>query len=242
MAKSPAQRGVSVQQLHTDYKAPEFLAALKLFLNSRLPRDKVVSPMESDQFNVFNQLYVKIKPSVVTGHDSSWQKIRAKPKVAACGRKAGSPPDLILCLCGTKDTSREFFGGLIVSTQPHRRRKCALTRISLQEMRIAQVRVIFKLPDHLGHYPHPLAYVEWFTSLRRHDPISGQFIVSHSMWNHQRNVLVISADRFTCPCHLQAQCGRNISSDWTANNMLETASAFHVNSYIDLDTFVALSH
>ena len=91
MAKSPAQCGVSVQQLHTDYKAPEFLAALKLFLNSCLPRDKVVSPMESDQFDVFNQLYVKIEPSMVTGHDSSWQKIRAKPKVAACGHKARSP-------------------------------------------------------------------------------------------------------------------------------------------------------
>ena len=162
-----------------------------------------------------------------------WPLVDARP---------GPPPDLILCLCGTKDNSREFFGGLIVSTQPHRRRKCALTRISLQEMQIAQVCIIFKLPDHLGHYPHPLAYVEWFTSLRRHDPISGQFIISHSTRNHQRNVSVISADRFTRPCHLQAQCGRNISSDWTANNVLETASAFHVNSYIDLDTFVALSH
>ncbi|KIM58472.1 hypothetical protein SCLCIDRAFT_128060, partial [Scleroderma citrinum Foug A] len=185
--------------------------------------DKVLSPMESDQFDVFNQLYIKIKPSMVTGHDSSWQKIHAKPKVAACGRKAGSPTRFDTAFVWDEGHQPRVFWGP-------------------DKMQIAQVHVIFKLPDHLGHYLHPLAYVEWFTSLCRHDPISGQFIVSHSTWNHQRNVSVISADRFVCPCHLQAQCGRNISSDWTANNALETASAFHVNSYIDLDTFVALSH
>ena len=111
VAKSPAQRGVSVQQLHTDYKAPEFLAALKLFLNSCLPQDKVVSPMESDQFDVFNQLYVKIEPSVVTGHDSSWQKIRAKLKVAACGRKAGSPARFDTAFVWDKGHQPRVFGG-----------------------------------------------------------------------------------------------------------------------------------
>jgi len=47
--------------------------------------------MESDQFNVFNQLYVTSGPSVVTGHSSSWQRICARLKVAACGHKAESP-------------------------------------------------------------------------------------------------------------------------------------------------------
>ncbi|KIM63193.1 hypothetical protein SCLCIDRAFT_63513, partial [Scleroderma citrinum Foug A] len=68
---------------------------------------------------------------------------------------------------------------------------------------------------------HPLAYVEWFTSLHRRDPVSGQFIITHSTHNHQHNVSVISAHRFTHPCHLQAQCGRNISVDWTSDNVLE---------------------
>ena len=61
------------------------------------------------------------------------------------------------------------------------------------------------------------------------------------MHNHQQNVLVISIDHFACPCHLQGQCSKHISSDWSSDNVLETASAFHINSYIDLDTFVALS-
>ena len=113
--------------------------------------------------------------------------------------------------------------------------------VSLQVIRIAQVCVIFKLPEHLRLYPHLLAYIEWFTLLRHRNPISGQFIITHLMCNHRRNVSVISADRFALPCHLQTQCGRKISSDWMSDNVLEMASAFHVNSYIDLDTFVALA-
>ena len=91
MAKSPAHRGVSVQQLQSDYNALHFLEALKRFLNSRTTRDKVVLPVETDRFDVYNQLYVASRPSMVTGHDSGWQKIRAKAKVAACGHQVETP-------------------------------------------------------------------------------------------------------------------------------------------------------
>ena len=104
------------------------------------------------------------------------------------------------------------------------------------------MRVIFKLPGHLGVHPHPLAYVEWFTSLHRRDPISSQFVVTCSTRNHRRNASVISIDRFARPCHLQGQCGKKISLDWSSDNVLEIAGAFLVNPYIDLDTFVALSN
>ena len=159
------------------------------------------------------------------------------PLVAA---RLHPPQDSIWCLCGTKDISSLFFLHMMVSTWCHPRKECVLTTTGLQAIRIAQVQAIFKLPDHLRHYPHPLAYVKWFTSLCRHEPISGQFLVTCSTRNHWHNVSVISIDRFAHPCHLQAQCGKHISLDWSLNNILETASAFHVNSYINLDTFVAL--
>ena len=118
--------------------------------------------------------------------------------------------------------------------------ECVLTRNLA--VHIAWVCVIFKLPDHLGLYPHPLAYIEWFTLLRRRNLISGQYIITRSMHNHQRNVSIIGADRFAHTCHLQAQCGRYISSDWSSGNVLDMVSSFHVNLYIDLDTFVALTN
>ncbi|KIM65438.1 hypothetical protein SCLCIDRAFT_22635 [Scleroderma citrinum Foug A] len=221
VAKSPSQRAVSIQQLQTDYKAPDFLVALKLFLDSRMTQDEVVFPKESDQFDVFNQLYVTSGPSVVTGHNRSWQKIRAKPKVATRGCKPESPAR---------------FDTMFVWDKGHQPRDF----IRPDVIHVTQVCVIFKLPVHLGLYLHPLVYIEWFTLLRCCDPISGHFIVSRSTRNHRRNASVISVDQIACPCHLQAQCGRKISSDWLANNVLEMASTFLINSYIDLDTFVAL--
>ncbi|KIM66628.1 hypothetical protein SCLCIDRAFT_64837, partial [Scleroderma citrinum Foug A] len=65
--------------------------------------------------------------------------IRAKPKVTACGCKPGSPAK---------------FDMAFVWDEEHQPAIC-----------ITQVHVIFKLPGHLSLYPHPPAYVKWFTSL-----------------------------------------------------------------------------
>ncbi|KIK30873.1 hypothetical protein PISMIDRAFT_66509, partial [Pisolithus microcarpus 441] len=66
---------------------------------------------------------------------------------------------------------------------------------------------------------HPLAYVEWFTTLHHHDPVTGLYVVTRSTWNRHPNVSVISVDRFVRACHLQANCGN--SMDWTSDNVLE---------------------
>ncbi|KIM60702.1 hypothetical protein SCLCIDRAFT_26392 [Scleroderma citrinum Foug A] len=129
VAKLPSHRGVSVQQLQTNYKAPDFLAALKVFLNSRATQDKVVLPVELDRFEVFNQLYVKSGPSVVTRHGHGWQKIHAKPKVAAHGRKVKSP---------------ERFDTVFVWDEGHQPEDS----FGPNTIRITQVHVIFKLPEH----------------------------------------------------------------------------------------------
>ncbi|KAI6012373.1 hypothetical protein EDC04DRAFT_2579793 [Pisolithus marmoratus] len=55
-------------------------------------------------------------------------------------------------------------------------------------MWLAQVCIIFKLPEYLGTYPHPLAYIEWFTILQHWDPMSSLYVVSHSTCNHCCNV------------------------------------------------------
>ncbi|OBZ67757.1 hypothetical protein A0H81_12304, partial [Grifola frondosa] len=55
-------------------------------------------------------------------------------------------------------------------------------------LRPAQIRVIFRLPQHLGHCPHPLVYVQWFRPLRGPDPTTGFHITSHSTRNHRSRV------------------------------------------------------
>ena len=111
VVKFPPHRGVSIQQLQTDYKAPEFIEALKHFLTSCAPQDKLVLPAESDMFNVFNHLHVSRGTSVVTRHGPGWQKIHAKPKIAACGRKAESPARFDTVFVWDEGHCLRFFGG-----------------------------------------------------------------------------------------------------------------------------------
>ena len=111
VVKFPPRHGVSVQQLRTDYKAPEFVEALKHFLTSHVPQDKLILPAESDTFDVFNHLHVSRGSSVVTGHGLGWQKIRAKPKVAARGRKAESPARFDTAFVWDKGHRLRFLGG-----------------------------------------------------------------------------------------------------------------------------------
>ncbi|KAI6010391.1 hypothetical protein BKA83DRAFT_4068620 [Pisolithus microcarpus] len=220
VAKVPPHRQVSVDRIRSDYNAQDFVPALKHFLSSRSGRQRVIQPIESDQFDVYNQLYIETGPSSITGRGPCLQKIHASPKVAVRGCKAKIP---------------SHFDTVFMLEEDHQHIRVLVPSV----VRIAQVRVIFKLPDHLGTHPHPLAYVEWFTALHRRDPVTGLYVVTHSTRNRRPNVSVVSIDRFVRACHLQASGGS--SMDWTSDNVLEKASSFQVNSYIDLDTFFALA-
>ncbi|KAI6026905.1 hypothetical protein BKA83DRAFT_4463011 [Pisolithus microcarpus] len=213
VAKVPPHRQVSVDRIRSDYNAQDFVPALKHFLSSHSGRQQVIQPIESDRFDVYNQLYIETGPSSITGRGPCLQKIRASPKVAVRGRKAKIP--------GHFDT-------VFVLEEDHQHIRVLVPSV----VRIAQVRIIFKLPDHLGTHPHPLAYVEWFTALHRRDPVTGLYVVTCSTRNRRPNVLVVSIDRFA---------SGGSSMDWTSDNVLEKASSFQVNSYIDLDTFFALA-
>ncbi|KAI6035763.1 hypothetical protein EDC04DRAFT_2868793 [Pisolithus marmoratus] len=95
--------------------------------------------LASYRFNVYNHMYVETGPSVITGHGWSFQKICASPYIATCGHKKEMPARF--------DTMFVLDKGY-----PH------TDTIIPNSMRPAQVHIIFKLPEHLGTYPHPLAY------------------------------------------------------------------------------------
>lgn len=108
-------------------------------------------------------------------------------------------------------------------------------------LRVAQVRLIFNLPPQFGHFPHPLAYIEWFTPLGRFDPNSGLYSISRSTRHNQRNAEIVSVDRIVRGCHLMARCGQNIPSSWTSDSILEEDSIQYLfNPYINVDTFTLL--
>ncbi|KAI6100928.1 hypothetical protein EDD16DRAFT_1495872, partial [Pisolithus croceorrhizus] len=118
-------------------------------------------PSPSDQFNVYNHLYVDTGPSITMGHAHTVHKIHASPKAGACGQKVQTPArfDMVFVQHGEQSHTETFVANSV---------------------QVAQVQVIFNLPHHLGSYPHPLAYVEWFTALQQHNPVSGLYIITHS--------------------------------------------------------------
>ncbi|KAI5982757.1 hypothetical protein EDC04DRAFT_2874303 [Pisolithus marmoratus] len=215
VAKTPPQCQLPVDHIECDYGAFEFIPMLKCFLAL------------SDRFNVYNHMYVETGPSIITGHSQSFQKIRALPYVAARGHKKETPArfDIVFILDeGHPHTDTIILNSACILISCHGD-MIALTILS-QGMKPAQVHIVFKLPEHLRTYPHLLVYVEWFTTLQHQDPVSSLYIVSHSTQNHR--------------CNASARCRKEISKDWALADVLEKASSFYINSYIDLDTFLAL--
>ncbi|KAH9925840.1 uncharacterized protein B0H18DRAFT_955019 [Fomitopsis serialis] len=101
--------------------------------------------------------------------------------------------------------------------------------------RVARVRAIFNLPKQFGSLPHPLAYVEWYTPLRRKDPETNLYLVSRSTRNGKPNASIVSLDKIRRAAHLIPKYGRKISRDLTKDNALDVATEFRVNSYISVD-------
>ncbi|KAH7910151.1 hypothetical protein BJ138DRAFT_969506, partial [Hygrophoropsis aurantiaca] len=223
LAKVPPLSGVTVATIELDYGAVDFISALTEFVRDlRAPRS-FIQPNRFDRFNIYKQIIIDPVPNVVVSDTRKKHKIRATPKVASRGRKPEVPA---------------HFDTALIRTDTNDSR--SLEEISLNvsaDLCAAQVRVLFHLPPQFGPCKHPLAYIEWFTPLQRFDPVAGMYIVSRSTRQHRRHAAVVSVDRIVRNCHLIAKCGREISGDWTTDNVLERANQFFVNSYIDIDSF-----
>lgn len=108
-------------------------------------------------------------------------------------------------------------------------------------LRAARVRVIFNLPPQFGHYPLPLAYVEWYTPFSTPDPITGLYSLQRSTRNHRPNASIVPVDRITRACHLMARAGAQVGRAWTTNNALDSATIFLFNPYINIDLFSSIT-
>ena len=95
--------------------------------------------------------------------------------------------------------------------------------------------MIFNLPRHFGITEHPLAYVEWYTPLRRHDPTTGLFLVSRSTRNGKPNASIVSVDQICRAAHLIPKYGASVDRRLTKDNALDIAAEFRVNSYITVE-------
>lgn len=105
----------------------------------------------------------------------------------------------------------------------------------------AQVRVIFRLPHELGDYPHPLAYVEFFTCRRVASDTYGMYVVRRAKVRQQRKAGVIRLDSIRSACHLYPRFGLRCDRSWTTENVLDKCESFFVSPYLSSYFFQALS-
>ncbi|KAL6300341.1 hypothetical protein BKA93DRAFT_752775 [Sparassis latifolia] len=101
--------------------------------------------------------------------------------------------------------------------------RTTIEKCGFRGLRIGQVRAIFRLPRQFGHYPRPLAYVEWFTEFRQcPDPNVNMYQVTRSTWQHQRHADIVHVDDLVRPCHLIPKCGASINPLWMTDNVYES--------------------
>ncbi|KAJ7106620.1 hypothetical protein C8R44DRAFT_834329 [Mycena epipterygia] len=175
----PATRAVSGAHIIASegHAASCFISALSRFL---LQSGSRFVPRHFDLFGTWKRIGFKLPPIPEVGVRHSKNVVRAIAPVPAsiANRKAAEPAFLDYALVRTAESNASTVG------------------TPLQGLRVAQVKVIFKLPS---HYPVkskvPLAYIEWFTPLRTPDPIDGYYHISRSTRQQKPYAEIITADR-----------------------------------------------
>ena len=102
---------------------------------------------------------------------------------------------------------------------------------------VAEVRVIFKLPTHLGNCPQPLAYVHWF-KLQTFDDNVKMFRASRSTRQRRPHAEIIPVDRIVQHCHLFPRFPRGaVHPHWMHGRALSDVQHFYLNQHIDFRIF-----
>ncbi|KAJ7059962.1 Zn-finger domain-containing protein [Mycena amicta] len=216
IAKYPAFKNRRLDYIHESYGATEFLPALTAFLKTNFR--SFMTPSQHDYFDIWKQITLKMPPNRFLSSKARSCRIRATPAVPPKGRSLGSPA---------------IFDTALIIEHPRQ----YIASSGLTGLRPARVRLIFELPRHLGTYPHPLAYIEWFTPLNGPDPVSGFYTTQRSTRQLHANAAVVPVEQIVRSCHLIPKCGAEIDSTWTRSNVLDLAPVFYYNPYILLDTF-----
>ncbi|KAF7304428.1 hypothetical protein HMN09_00845000 [Mycena chlorophos] len=217
IAKHPPAPHRSVAQIHDNYFAKDLIPALTTFMRQHFLRVPL-PPSNFDFYDVFHQIKLALPSNRYISPKQRSIRIRAMPAVAPKDRKPGTDA---------------IFDTALVITDPDEYRYSS----GLRGLQPARIRLLFRLPSHLGTHRHPLAYIEWFTPLAGPDPTSGLYTTQRSTRNHLPNTAVISVDRIARSCHLMGQMRRVRDTKWTAFNVLDLATTFYFNPYIHIDTF-----
>ncbi|KAK0490115.1 hypothetical protein EDD18DRAFT_1311102 [Armillaria luteobubalina] len=218
IAKSPAYTNVDIPSLETQFGATKFVYALEAFLwqhFGKVPLDFWTS--EPATYSIYKCFRIFIPPTPEVSKSITMDSV-----------------------CHKKETPAAFDAVLAWKELPEE--GVDLHTLGPQGLHIAQVWAIFSLPDCFSTFPHPLAYIEWFTPLRKLDNHTGMFKVSRSTANQQQKSSIIPITYISCSCHLTPYSGWKMDPTWTSENVLDRSKTFFINSYLRYIDFVLLRH
>ncbi|KAJ7797991.1 hypothetical protein B0H14DRAFT_3114235 [Mycena olivaceomarginata] len=206
---------ISVATIISDFHAPDFLFRLDDFLESNSINPSV-SPDENSTFPVFKRFSIPLpRISEVTSkavHDTI-RAVRGEP-----GKMTTK---------GVLPAKEGLFDTVLTRTDIPDRAHRPTEGIS-----VARVRLIFRLPESYGSYPHPLAYVDWYKPLKDPVPNIRMHEVSLSSRNHRQNSSIIPITDIICSCHLIPVFGKSTHPTWTSDRILDQCKSFYLNPYL----------
>ncbi|KAJ7055348.1 hypothetical protein C8F01DRAFT_1373875 [Mycena amicta] len=175
IAKNPTSPHRTIAYIQANYPIQDFTLVLTTFLRQTFLSLPLL-PSAFDFYDVFSQIKIFTPENRYLSPKQRSIRIRALPAIPAVDRKPASPA---------------IFDTALVIADPREYRPSS----GVAGLQPARIRLIFRLPPHLGRYPHPLAFIEWFTPLNGPDPVSGMYTTRLSTRNHLPNTAVVSIDR-----------------------------------------------
>ncbi|KAF8970183.1 hypothetical protein BDZ97DRAFT_1652882, partial [Flammula alnicola] len=224
----PAFPRTTINALNTQFKAASFIPTLTTYIRRRIPPPALpLLPNSADRFDVYKRISIVRPSNPATGFPKSVDRLRATPHVPAKGRSKAVPAhfDTVLVRVGDANENQHTKGTY------------------LEGLRVAQLRAIFALPEHLRHsrLPNQLAYIEWFTTFRAPHADSGLFPLTRASRNNGPITEIIPLDSIVSSCHLIPRFGTKYHpAKWDSDTVLEECKSFFLNKYLYIQTFFEL--
>ncbi|KAJ7757903.1 hypothetical protein B0H16DRAFT_1822559 [Mycena metata] len=215
VAKKPGFPNVTATSISTDFRAPDFLLHLSAFLHSK----SIIPPIElspSSKFPVYKRLSLTLPAVSAVTSKTVGDTITA---VKAEGMK--------ITPTAVKPATHGRFDTILVRTHPR-----GDGASPVDGLRVARVKVIFRLPEFHGTYPEALAYIEWFRPLTQPVPDIGMYQVAPSTRNHRPNSTIIPITNIVRSCHLIPVFGHVSDTTWTSARVLDQSPSFYLNPYL----------
>ncbi|KAG6906378.1 hypothetical protein DXG01_014193 [Tephrocybe rancida] len=216
VVKKPPFPHVTIPSITQDFGASQFLAQLTLFLQEQsITLHKPLT--EWTTFPVYRRLHLSLPPIAEVSHASP------NDLVIATKHQQG-----VISLQGIKKPVPAKFSTVLVCVGVEE----GILDGPLKGIHIAQVRMIFNLPDTHGAFHELLVYVHWFKPLRKYSTDLGMFQTSFSSQNHQQHASVIPVLHILHSCHLIPLFGRAANPTWVSDTVLNSSPSFYLNPYL----------